>query len=135
MIPVAENSLQIESELMHKIIEFCDEHESIAGISNPYSKINYTKSCYEQAAKAIRLASILDIPGNVFEYRRLAFYDIVDHPRDLKRLSLAAIRHCHCCANMISKAAVSSMKRWKLILLAALIMHRRQRNCSCIGTL
>ena len=117
MIPVAENSLQIESELMHKIIEFCDEHESIAGISNPYSKINYTKSCYEQAAKAIRLASILDIPGNVFEYRRLAFYDIVDHPRDLKRLSLC------------------SMKRWKLILLAALIMHRRQRNCSCIGTL
>ena len=63
MIPVAENSLQIESELMHKIIEFCDEHESIAGISNPYSKINYTKSCYEQAAKAIRLAPFWTFPG------------------------------------------------------------------------
>lgn len=99
MIPVEENSLQIASESMKKIIEFCDEHESIAGISNPYSKIDYTKSCYEQAAKALRLASILDIPGNVHEYRKLAFYDIADHLHDLKRLSLC----CHPALSLLRK--------------------------------
>lgn len=45
------------------------------------------------------MASILDIPGNVFEYRRLAFYDIVDHPRDLKRLSLC----CHPALSLLRK--------------------------------
>ena len=99
LIPLPENMLELQADVLQALQTFCTENDLIAGLSNPYSKISNTRSCYQQAKKALRSASVLEISGTVFPYRDYAFYDLADLQSDLQQLDLC----CHPVLSILRK--------------------------------
>lgn len=99
LIPLSENLLELQPETLETLLQFCENNDLIAGLSNPYSKIRDTRSCYQQAKKALRFSSILEVSGTLFPYRDYAFYDLADLQRDLRQLDLC----CHPVLHILQK--------------------------------
>lgn len=81
----------LSAEQMKLLGNLCGQEHLIAGISNPYTKVTSTRHYYEQAIKAIELAAQLDMEGNLYEYRHIAFYDLIDNDARLHKVGL----YCH----------------------------------------
>ena len=75
----------MNKDVLEQLESLCDQENLTVGISNPYSKVVFTKHFFEQSTAALALARKLDIKGDVHLYRDLSIYDVIDKlPQDVK---------------------------------------------------
>ena len=84
-------SLELPEETVQQLESLCRQEHLVCGISNPFKKVSSARHYYDQAARVIELAGILDEKGDVFRYREFSFYDLVAHEGAERKLGF----YCH----------------------------------------
>ena len=86
-----EKAPDLPEETLHLLDTICQQEHLIAGVSNPFGKVNSTRHYYNQAVRAIELALAMDREGNVFNYKSFSFYDIIDEIGSQRKIGF----YCH----------------------------------------
>lgn len=70
---------------------YCIHEHLICGVSNPFSTVTSMKYYYEQAVKAIELNGLLNLPENLYEYKNVALYDLINNVAQSRKVGF----YCH----------------------------------------
>lgn len=81
----------LAEEDMNKLLSLCEHEHLICGVSNPFSTVTSMKYYYEQAVKAIELNSLLNMPDNLYEYKNVALYDLINNAAQSRKIGF----YCH----------------------------------------
>ena len=76
---------------MSKLLSLCEHEHLICGVSNPFSTVTSMRYYYEQAVKAIELNGLLNLPENLYEYKNVALYDLINNVAQSRKVGF----YCH----------------------------------------
>ena len=88
---LSDDAPALAEEDMSKLLSLCEHEHLICGVSNPFSTVTSMKYYYEQAVKAIELNGLLNLPENLYEYKNVALYDLINNVAQSRKVGF----YCH----------------------------------------
>lgn len=88
---LSDDSPALAEEDMSKLLSLCEHEHLICGVSNPFSTVTSMRYYYEQAVKAIELNGLLNLPENLYEYKNVALYDLINNVAQSRKVGF----YCH----------------------------------------
>ena len=88
---LSDDAPALAEEDMSKLLSLCEHEHLICGVSNPFSTVTSMRYYYEQAVKAIELNGLLNLPENLYEYKNVALYDLINNVAQSRKVGF----YCH----------------------------------------
>ena len=88
---LSDDAPALAEEDMGKLLSLCEHEHLICGVSNPFSTVTSMRYYYEQAVKAIELNGLLNLPENLYEYKNVALYDLINNVAQSRKVGF----YCH----------------------------------------